>query len=85
MEIERLAVDLLLTDVVMPGMTGIELADYLKRRFHKLRIVLMSGYSEEEVHQSASKIADGFVSKPFSAMFLLGEIRKALTKVVLAS
>jgi PAS domain S-box-containing protein len=56
--------DLVFTDVVMPGMTGIELAQQIRRRYPGLRVVLTSGYS----HVLAQQGSHGFelLQKPYS-------------------
>ena len=48
--IDRLdtVVDLLVTDVIMPGMSGCELADELKTRYARLPVVFMSGYGADQ-------------------------------------
>ena len=65
-------IDLLLTDVVMPGMSGKELADRLG-----IEPVFMSGYTDDVISRHGM---DGvrLVQKPFDAQTLLGEIRSAL-------
>ncbi len=72
--------DLLLTDVVMPGMSGIELADKLRRRLPGLRVLLMSGYAEEIVLAEESDYA--FVAKPFTPQGLLDAVLDALVDSV---
>jgi PAS domain S-box-containing protein len=66
------AIDLLLTDVVMPGMSGKELADRLG-----IEPVFMSGYTDDVISRHGM---DGvrLVQKPFDAQTLLGAIRSAL-------
>jgi PAS domain S-box-containing protein len=65
-------IDLLLTDVVMPGMSGKELADRLG-----IEPVFMSGYTDDVISRHGM---DGvrLVQKPFDAQTLLGAIRSAL-------
>ena len=72
-------IDLLLTDVVMPGMNGGELADRLRRVRSGIRVVFMSGYSAEAVatHGVLSPGA-AFLQKPFSVEELLERLQEAL-------
>ncbi|HKN20176.1 MAG TPA: PAS domain S-box protein [Terracidiphilus sp.] len=73
------AIDLLVTDMVMPGMTGQELAVQLQREYPGLCIVFMSGYSEDAATEMAN--ADPtvrFLSKPFSRGALLRTVREIL-------
>lgn len=60
-------IDLLLTDVVMPGMNGIQLAKQLNQLHPGLKVLFMSGYSEEAI-SSPEEITEGrhFIQKPFS-------------------
>lgn len=72
-------IDLLLTDVVMPGMNGRVLAE----RFAVLRpgagLLYMSGYTEDEALQrGVQSLGDAFLAKPFSASALAEAIRTAL-------
>lgn len=77
---ERLAAedgdfDLLLSDIRMPGMTGIELAHAASRRWPALTILLMTGYAEQrEAADDLLQIIVGVVDKPFS----ITEIRSAV-------
>lgn len=61
------AIDLLLTDVVMPGMNGIHLAKRLTQLHPGLKVLFMSGYSEAAI-SSPEEMTDGrhFIQKPFS-------------------
>ena len=72
-------IDLLLTDVVMPGMNGGELARRLRRLCPGIRVVFMSGYSAEAVatHGVLSPGAS-FLQKPFSVEELLERLQEAL-------
>jgi two-component system cell cycle sensor histidine kinase/response regulator CckA len=72
-------IDLLLTDVVMPGMNGGELARQLRRVRGGLRVVFMSGYSTEAV-ATHGILAPGaaFLQKPFSVEELVGRLRDVL-------
>ncbi len=71
--------DLLLTDVVMPSMTGFELAEKLALRRPDTHIVYMSGYADRAVVQdNAMKLGRGFLEKPFSDDELLARVREAL-------
>ncbi len=71
--------DLLLTDVVLPGAAGPAVADSLKGRWPALRVVLMSGYAEDEaVRRGVSVGAVRFLQKPFGIDALARELRAAL-------
>jgi len=69
--------DLLVTDVVMPGSTGIELARRLRESRPELPVLLMSGYSED-VTDIAGPMARRFLAKPFTPEGLLRAVDEAM-------
>jgi len=72
-------VDVLVSDVVMPGISGQELADGLRSRRPGLPVVFVSGYTEDHVVEDARRDgATRFVEKPFSADQLLRAVRAVL-------
>ncbi len=77
----RGTISLLLTDVVMPGMTGRELAVVFRDRYPAVRIVYMSGYTEDEAILRDIRLAEAeFIQKPFTVQGLRGKIREVLDK-----
>jgi PAS domain S-box-containing protein len=72
-------VDLLLTDVVMPEVGGRDLAERLAELSPSMRILFMSGYSDEAVygHGEISPNA-AFIEKPFTERTLAGKVREVL-------
>ena len=72
-------IDLVLTDLVMPGMSGQELGECLRRLDPRLRIVYMSGYSPEAVADGLpGDSASSYLAKPFSSEALQLRIREVL-------
>jgi len=72
-------IDLLLTDVVMPEMSGPELARHICKSRPAMVIVFMSGYSESEVvHTAAHGVAHAHIQKPFTMHSLLSRVAQAL-------
>ena len=72
-------VDLLLTDVVMPDIGGRALADRLIALFPHLRVLFMSGYSDEAVFRHGMIRPDtAFIEKPFSQAALARKVRDVL-------
>jgi two-component system cell cycle sensor histidine kinase/response regulator CckA len=70
-------IDMLFSDVVLPGHTGLELAE-LGRRFRPtLRVLLSSGYSEEAI-SGRGKLAHPLLVKPFEPAQLLTAVRAVL-------
>jgi len=70
---------LLLTDVVMPQMSGPELALQLQGRFPRLRILFMSGYTDDTVVRHGLLTAKvDFIPKPFSPALLAVKVREVL-------
>jgi len=73
-------VDLLLTDLVMPVMTGPELAKEIRRIHPAMKVLFMSAYTVEMAEDYEVKLAPGepFLSKPFSIATLGRVVRAAL-------
>jgi PAS domain S-box-containing protein len=86
---ERLAgnnsaeIHLLLTDVVMPGMSGRELAKRLTGRYPNLRVLYMSGYTYNVIAQDGT-LEEGisFLQKPFTPQVLTQKVRESLDRPV---
>ena len=74
---ESAPIDLLLTDVVLPRMNGVALARQLQARWPELRVLLMSGYTDEPPGGIGS-VPYELLAKPFSDDELLGRIRSML-------
>jgi two-component system cell cycle sensor histidine kinase/response regulator CckA len=72
------AVDLVLTDVMMPKMGGPELARRVAQLRPDLRVLFMSGYSDDLVVRSIERSASLFLAKPFTTGALLEKVRAAL-------
>jgi CheY-like chemotaxis protein len=71
--------DLLLTDMIMPGMTGKDLALQLQAKAPGLRVLFMSGYTAQAAgQQSLLSPGDAFIQKPFTPATLLEKVREAL-------
>ncbi|MBI4917020.1 MAG: PAS domain S-box protein [Acidobacteria bacterium] len=73
--------DVLLTDLMLPGLGGSELASDLKVRWPAMRAVLMSGYTEDEAVRRG--VDDGslrFLQKPFDMTALARELRSVLDR-----
>ncbi|HEX2661886.1 MAG TPA: ATP-binding protein [Candidatus Acidoferrum sp.] len=71
-------IDVLVTDVVMPRMRGPELAKRLKRLLPDLKVIYMSGYTEELSEGQSILEGASFLQKPFSRDGLLRQIRDTL-------
>ncbi len=69
-------VDLLLTDVVLPGETGRALAGRLRREDPKLKVLVVTGYAEQMKGREA--VQEELLAKPFSTAVLLGRVREVL-------
>jgi two-component system cell cycle sensor histidine kinase/response regulator CckA len=75
------SIDVLLTDVVMPGASGPELTRRLIEQRPALRVIYMSGYTEEAiVHHGVVKPGVAFLNKPFTFESLGQAIRDVLAR-----
>jgi two-component system cell cycle sensor histidine kinase/response regulator CckA len=72
------AIDLLLTDLVMPGMNGRETADALLVKWPTLRLLFMSGYSPDAALRDDQGLGGALLQKPFTMTDLLEQVRRAL-------
>jgi len=76
---ERERIDLMLTDVVMPNVSGRELADRLEKLQPGIRVLFMSGYTDDVIaHHGVLDEGANFIQKPFSAQELAGKVREVL-------
>lgn len=71
----RLGYDLLVTDITMPGMSGLDFALAARRRFPQLSVILMSGYSTQR--ERGAKHPFPLLSKPFTREDLLSHLADA--------
>jgi len=79
-------IDLLLTDVVMPGMSGPHLADVLIPEIAGIRCIFMSGYAATTLEQKILLRRDAaFLQKPFTATELMRRVREILDGLPAAS
>jgi two-component system cell cycle sensor histidine kinase/response regulator CckA len=69
-------VDLLLTDVVMPGLSGPELVRIVRERWPSIRVLYMSGYADDEIEDLDREA--GFLQKPFTPAELTAKIGQIL-------
>ena len=78
-------IDLLLTDVVLPHLSGIELADQLRLKYPALRVLFVSGYNEEviERHGHLAEHSE-FLAKPVLPDVLARTVRRVLDGQTLA-
>jgi DNA-binding response OmpR family regulator len=69
-------IDLLLTDIVMPGLSGQELAHLARERWPRIRVLYMSGYSDEELESLLRDSA--FLQKPFTPSELMAKVKELI-------
>jgi two-component system, cell cycle sensor histidine kinase and response regulator CckA len=72
------SIDLLLTDVILPGISGTELVSLLRASRPNLKVLYMSGYAGTQIARHGVLEAEAFVEKPFTKASLLGHVRKVL-------
>jgi CheY-like chemotaxis protein len=74
-------IHLILTDVVMPGMIGRELAEKLHSLFPKIKVLYMSGYTSSAiVHHGILEEGMNYIQKPFTLEALARKVREVLDK-----
>jgi signal transduction histidine kinase/CheY-like chemotaxis protein len=80
-EAKPFLIDLLLTDIVMPGMNGRQLADELRQRQSELKVLFITGYSRNAiVRQGRLDPGVSLLQKPLTQVMLAAKIREILDK-----
>jgi PAS domain S-box-containing protein len=74
------SVDLILTDIVMPEMSGIDMANQIREVDEEIEILLMSGYADDMLDQFSMESYENFIQKPFTPQQLTKRIRYLLDR-----
>ncbi len=78
-KLEKNNFSMVITDMRMPNMTGLELLEKVKEKYPKIPVVLISGYSVENGGTNGNKIKpDGFLAKPF----MMSDIEQLLNSLL---
>jgi PAS domain S-box-containing protein len=78
-KVPEVEIDLLLTDVIMPGESGVELVEQVKRIRPNLRSLFMSGYTGDLIALRCGLVPEAtFLVKPFTRSSLLKKVRSAI-------
>jgi two-component system cell cycle sensor histidine kinase/response regulator CckA len=78
-------IDLLLTDMIMPGITGLDLVRQFMHRYPKTKVMFMSGYMCPSIaHQDVALSEKAFVLKPFTTNTLARKMRSVLESEYIA-
>ncbi|MDQ6861895.1 MAG: ATP-binding protein, partial [Verrucomicrobiota bacterium] len=72
------AIDLLLSDIVMPHMSGHHFADWLRQRRPKTKVIFISGYLDHSINGETQSDGMFFLPKPFDPTQLATKVREAL-------
>jgi two-component system cell cycle sensor histidine kinase/response regulator CckA len=78
-------IDLLLTDVVMPGINGRALAQQLRPLYPNIQVLYVSGFDDQTLEQDVLDTNDAFLGKPFFLRELAVKIRELFSKPISAS
>ncbi len=80
-ELGRTPADLMITDIKMPGMDGLDLFEQVKERNHELVTIFITGHGTlDTAIESLMRGVDGFVLKPFTQEELLGAVDRAINR-----
>ncbi|NEW09472.1 response regulator [Paenibacillus sp. SYP-B3998] len=80
--VERLQPDVVVTDIQMPFMNGLQFAELVRERFPTIKIIILTGHDEFEYAQKAVKLhIDEYVLKPFSAQELINALLKVKEQI----
>ena len=72
-------IDLIISDVVMPGMDGYTLVRQLRERMPQVKVILMSGYAEDAFQDQIDKDETlHFLPKPFTLKTLVGKVKEII-------
>jgi len=84
--LEKNHISVVMTDLRMPEMSGIELLEHAKREFQDIEVILITGHGTIEKAVEAMKLgAYDFITKPFKRAEILSSVRRAIEKHTLAS
>jgi CheY-like chemotaxis protein len=79
-EISRHIPDLVITDVRMPGLNGLDLARYLRQTFPETKVIVVTGYSTRDIERTAMALSvTALLKKPFGLDTLGEVVRKTLS------
>lgn len=73
--LSKISIDLIITDFVMPGLSGAQLIEQIRSRWPRTRMLMMSGYLTSEVGNIVSDGVD-FIPKPVDVPVLLSTINR---------
>jgi len=84
--LEKNHISVVMTDLRMPEMSGIELLEHAKREYQDIEVILITGHGTIEKAVEAMKLgAYDFITKPFKRAEILSSVRRAIEKHTLAS
>lgn len=79
LEIGRGQIDLLVADILLPGITGLELMNRFKAKHPEIKVILISGVSDPKIRQQVAQAgADAFFFKPIEIADFLDAVERAL-------
>ena len=72
--------DLLVADVILPEMTGVDLTNWMRRKWSGTRVLLISGYTAEAIPSTVTELGLDLLQKPFGPVRLITKIREVLDR-----